>query len=220
MVASMLKCALRACLPARWVLYRVPNREGMAALTFDDGPNPEFTARISAVLRQAGVRATFFLVGERAQRFPALVDQLLADGHELGNHSMHHAEFAELSYAEIAAEVERPRLLAGAAGRPWLQQALFRPPKGVLNLKVLFHCIRTRHRIVLWNSDPKDYCASSVDAVLAHFDRRPVRPGDIVLLHDKTEATLAALPSLLGRMAADGVQAVTLRELLAAGGRV
>lgn len=69
MLRRALKQAVTSCLPSRWVLYRVPRAGNKVALTFDDGPNPEYTARVSRLLREQGARATFFLVGERMRRY-------------------------------------------------------------------------------------------------------------------------------------------------------
>lgn len=212
---AIVKSFLRSSLPARWVLYRVPRADRRVALTFDDGPNPDYTAAISRVLREAGARATFFLVGERAKRYPSLVEQLLADGHELANHSMTHAEFVRLPYSQLAAEIEPPHQLRDLRGAPVLKHRLFRPPKGVLNARVLYYCVRHGHRIVLWSVDPKDFRATSAEQILAFFDGRPLDTGDIVLLHDKTDAMLSALPRLLDRIQRQGLTPVTVSELLA-----
>lgn len=131
---------------------------------------------------------------------------------------MTHAEFARLGYREIVAETEEPWALADAHGRRWFANRYFRPPKGVLNAKVLAHCVRRGRRIVLWSADPKDYRAASACEVLAYFDAHPVRPGDIVLLHDKTAATVEALPELLSRLKVDGLVPVTLSALLGVSG--
>lgn len=214
MLPNLFKNVVRACLPARWVLYRVPWAGDRVALTFDDGPHPQYTARVSSLLRSAGARATFFLVGEQARRHPQLVAQLAADGHELGNHSMTHAEFDRLSYRQLAGEVEPPYRLRHGNGDPVLRNRYFRPPKGVVNARVLYYCLRHGHRIVLWNADPKDFCAPAAADILQHFASRPLRGGDIVLLHDKTESTLAALPTLLASLRARGLKPVTLSQLL------
>lgn len=214
MLPTAIKTVLRACLPARWVLYRAPRAGDRIALTFDDGPNPEYTARVSSLLKSEGARATFFLVGEQARRHPQLVAQLAADGHELGNHSMTHAEFDRISYRELAGEIEAPYGLWDDSGQPVLRNRYFRPPKGVVNARVFYYCLRRGYRIVLWSADPKDFRAPSAAAVLQHFESRPLRGGDIVLLHDKVESTFAALPALLASLRARGLKPVTLSQLL------
>lgn len=214
MLPNLVKDVIRACLPSRWVLYRAPRAGDRVALTFDDGPNPDYTARVSALLKQAGARATFFLVGEHVHRHPQLVAQLRADGHELGNHSMTHAEFDRMPLPKLAQEIDAPYRLQDDRGAPVLSNRYFRPPKGVLNARVLYYCVRHGYRIVMWSADPKDFRAPSAEAVLRYFDTHPLNGGDIVLLHDKTDATLAALPGLLATLRARGLAPVTLSELL------
>lgn len=217
MLPSLIKSMVRACLPPQWVLYRVPHTRDRVALTFDDGPHPEYTARISSLLKREGASATFFLVGERARQYPRLVAQLLADGHELGNHSMTHAEFDGMSLPCLAEEIEAPYRLRDDRGAPVLANRYFRPPKGVLNARVFYYCVRRGYRVVMWSADPKDFRAPSADAILGYFDTRPLTGGDIVLLHDKTDATLAALPALLAELRMRGLAPVTLSQLLRRG---
>jgi len=188
-----------------WLLEHGAASSRAIALTFDDGPHPEFTPQVLDVLQRRGAQATFFLVGQKAERHRELVRRMLADGHEIGNHSMTHADFATLPLPAIDREVREAEELLRALGvtQPHIW---FRPPKGVLNARTLAYAVHRRWRYAMWNRDPKDYAAASAQAVREFFERTPLCGGDIVLLHDKTAATVTALDSLL-----DQAQARTLR---------
>lgn len=209
-----IKKYVKLLIPPSLILYRVAPTNGKIALTFDDGPNPDYTAGISSILRANGARATFFVIGNYARSFPQLIEQLIADGHEIANHSASHPEFSGLGYRALAQEIEPPYQLTDTAGRPVLRTRFFRPPRGVINLRILAYCWWHRHRLVLWSSDPEDFKAPSPQQILNHFERHPPRAGDIVLLHDKTGHTAAALPSLLKNLRERRLAAVTLSELV------
>ena len=87
------------------VHYSNPDADMKLALTFDDGPHPEYTDKILAILKKYGVRATFFVVGENVERYPDVVGRVIADGHELGNHTFSHANLSKLSYRKECEEI-------------------------------------------------------------------------------------------------------------------
>jgi peptidoglycan/xylan/chitin deacetylase (PgdA/CDA1 family) len=186
---------------------------GAVALTFDDGPNPRFTAAVLDALQRHAARATFFLVGERVAQCPAEIARMLSDGHEIGNHSLTHADFSALSLRGIEREVRATdRVLRDAGLRQ--ERIRWRPPKGALNVRTLCFAIKHRRRVAMWSNDPKDFSARSVDELRRHFDAQPVRAGDIVLLHDSNPVTVAWLDVLLPQLQAAGLRPVTLSSLL------
>ena len=176
-------------------------------LTFDDGPHPDFTPAVLDVLAKHQAKALFFLVGEQVLRYPEIVDQIIAEGHEIGNHSLTHAEFAELDYSAIVSEIEKTdKILSDVR---WLKgfHRKLRPPKGIINLNTLRYSATTRRPLYLWNVDPKDYAADSIEQLQKCFDQKPIKGGDIVLLHDKTPYIAPALDSLLVQLKRDGLKA-------------
>ena len=110
------------------VVYRHDNSSKKIALTFDDGPHYKYTAEILDILKEYGAKATFFVVGELAERYPELVSREIAEGHEVGNHTWSHPKMAKLTSAQLTSEILRTeRLLNEIADyRP----KLFRPPEG------------------------------------------------------------------------------------------
>jgi peptidoglycan/xylan/chitin deacetylase (PgdA/CDA1 family) len=212
-VNSLVKRAGRALL-SPLIVERAAGRRKEIALTFDDGPHPEFTSAVLDVLKQHNAVATFFLVGNNAQQYPHLVRRMVVEGHEIANHSMTHAEFAEIASSEIEREVsEMDALLVqlGAhAGKIW-----FRPPKGVLNVRTLLYSAKHHRRYVLWNIDPKDFQATRSEQIVNAFNAASPKRGDIVLLHDKSRATVEALTQLLERIRSLSLTPVTVTQLIA-----
>jgi peptidoglycan/xylan/chitin deacetylase (PgdA/CDA1 family) len=140
-----------------------PPRPGELALTFDDGPNPAFTPRLLEVLSRRGVRATFFLVGSRAQAEPSLVRQIAAAGHLIGNHSWSHLNLALASSATIEDQLTRTsQTLEQISGAP---VRFFRPPFGARRPETLRIARRLGLSPVLWNAMTSDWKNPSADAI-------------------------------------------------------
>ncbi len=171
-----------------------------------------YTPRVLEALARHGARATFFLVGANAARLPHLVHAIASAGHEIGNHSQTHAEFAALDMAGIASEFRAAdHTFAGLGVRQ--RQMRYRPPKGVLNLRTLAHAALNGRRYAMWNRDPEDFAASSVEPLKDIFRMKPLSAGDIVLLHDKSAVAVELVEYLLADIAARGLRACTLDEL-------
>jgi peptidoglycan-N-acetylglucosamine deacetylase len=213
---SAIKGWIRRRLLSRWVVCEVRGAPGQVALTFDDGPHPEYTRAVMAVLEAHGAKATFFCVGDQLSRQPALVAEMKARGHEIANHSMTHAEFAQLGHEGVSKELDGVFSMRDAAGTPVAAQAYFRPPRGVINVPVLRYCAARGKRIIYWNRDPKDYATRGVDEVMAGLAEQPLTAGDIVLLHDKMPHSAASVQHILQRLEASRLKAVTVSTLLAA----
>jgi peptidoglycan/xylan/chitin deacetylase (PgdA/CDA1 family) len=144
-----------------------PPRPGELALTFDDGPNPIWTPRLLDLLSRRGVRATFFLVGSRAQAEPALVRQIAAAGHLIGNHSWTHLNLALASSATIDDQLTRTSdTLAQITGAP---PRFFRPPFGARRPATLGIARRLGMIPVLWNAMTSDWKNPSADAIASRL---------------------------------------------------
>lgn len=151
-------------------------------LTFDDGPDPRGTPKVLDLLGEFGARATFFLIGERAKRYPALAREILARGHAIGNHSPDHRYATYFSNRDRLAEwiAEGERQIVEASGVPTVG---FRPPAGVRTPELVRAVRSAGTPLVLWQT-------RFYDSVFAPHPERLVgslaraRPGDIVLFHD------------------------------------
>jgi peptidoglycan/xylan/chitin deacetylase (PgdA/CDA1 family) len=199
--------------------WRGPRRPRRLALTFDDGPDRLWTPRLLDALGAAGVRGTFFLVGERAARAPDLVRRMAAEGHEIGNHSWSHRCPWLCGPAATAREIRRGHeTLTALAGAP---PRHFRPPWGMVNAATFPVLKSVGERCVFWSIQPEGRRPAPVDRQVAHV-LRGAHPGAIVDLHDAqgTPAAparlLQALPALLGGLRERGYAFTTVAELLSA----
>jgi peptidoglycan/xylan/chitin deacetylase (PgdA/CDA1 family) len=202
--------------PRSLVRFNGPRRARQVALTFDDGPLDGLTNRTLDVLAGSRHRATFFVLGERVERSPAVVKRIAALGCEVGNHSYSHARLSKLSQAGIAGEFQKTaeaiRAALGTGPR------FVRPPFGELSGKFMVFLARHRITSIGWSAHfggDEMFEDWPVDRIVEQFDAENVAPGDIILLHDTNENVVSALPMLLERLEARQLRSVTLSELFA-----
>ncbi|TYT23937.1 polysaccharide deacetylase family protein [Luteimonas viscosa] len=173
-------------------------------LTFDDGPHPEFTPPVLDLLRTHGATATFFLIGERIDRYPELVRRIVADGHALGNHSWSHPRMRDLPLPQQLVEIERTdEALSRYDGN---RTHPFRPPCGVLPANLLLHFARIGRTVAFWSYDSHDYQQLPAPTLFAQMRADPPRDGDTVLMHDDTGATVQLLAELLPQWRDEGFE--------------
>lgn len=193
-----------------------PERRAVA-LTFDDGPDPVFTPRILDTLARGGARATFFVVGTRAQRHPEILRAVAGAQHEIGNHTHDHRHLWLLSPARTRAEMTRcADVVAEVTGRP---PRYFRPPWGKFNLEAYRHAARLGEARVLWSLRPEGWRPAAGPEAIVRVVERRLRPGAVINLHDggvpgAAARTAQALPALLDLLRAHGYRCVPLGELL------
>lgn len=187
-IRQLAKSALTSLLP-RSVFLTQSDAPGIA-LTFDDGPHPEYTPRVLDVLAEAGVHATFFVVGQQVRQHPSLVQRMVNEGHDVGNHTWSHSEPSRTSTTQFLDEVR----LTDAVVQEITQRecSLMRPPKGELTLGKLWGLVSMKKTIAMWNRDPKDYRMASGDEMSAWCAAYEPQRGDIVLLHDNRPYAAAA----------------------------
>ena len=180
LLRQITKSVIQTVLPRAALLTR--GTGPCICLTFDDGPHPEHTPRVLDALAEARIRATFFIVGERAECHPDLVCRIAGEGHELGNHTWSHSEPRSTSRRQFLEEIARTDDLIQDLTHQNCR--LTRPPKGELNFAKLCGLISMRQTIVLWNRDTKDYTMNSAASIHAWCACYTPHAGDIVLLHD------------------------------------
>ena len=187
--------------------------ERAVALTFDDGPSPQYTPRILAALTKLRVRATFFVIGYLAEANPDLVRQELRLGMTVGNHSYNHPEvppFAQLPPQLLTDEIALgEQVLSRLGARPHL----FRPPGGSTSPRLVAAAAALGQRVVLWSVDPADWRPGNRAKGIVKRVLAAVRPGSIVILHDgggDRSATLAALPAIVRGIRRRGLHLVAL----------
>jgi len=192
-----------------------PQRTPAVALTFDDGPDAACTPRLLDLLRGAGARATFFVVGVRARRYPEMVRRMKAEGHEIGAHGWVHQRMDLMGASTFATHVEQSQaLLSEISGA---LPVLFRPPYGSLGDDDVAVLAKRKIRVVNWSVDSFDWREGYDDPEritktvldLAH-------PGAIILFHCSQEhdATLRALPRIIDTLRRRGYALRAVSELL------
>jgi peptidoglycan/xylan/chitin deacetylase (PgdA/CDA1 family) len=189
------------------VIRRVPGRR--VALTFDDGPHPETTPHILAALRLSGARATFFLVGEAAARWPDLVRQIVADGHALGNHTQRHRILLLRTARQLEEEVAACQRALWHLG---IVPRLFRPPHGFKPIGLHRVLRRQGLRLVAWQGSIRDTDAPGARAIVERAVAL-ARPGRILLLHDNPrcgDETARAILPIVDRVRSMGFELVAL----------
>ncbi|MFM7313748.1 MAG: polysaccharide deacetylase family protein [Cyanobium sp.] len=185
----------------------VSPRGHSVVLSFDDGPNPLATPRILSVLRSRAVPATFFLIGERIERYPQLAQRIVREGHQIGNHSYSHPRMVLERPRSYARELDRTdRLIRSLGYRGTID---FRAPYGQ-KLVVLPWLLARRGKLsVLWSVDSRDWIDSDPESI-ARRVLRQVKPGSIVLLHDLPR-TARALPRIIDGLKQRGYHFRTVR---------
>lgn len=195
-------------------LWRVRTGRKEIFFTFDDGPEPESTPLILDVLDKHSAKATFFLIGRKAQKYPELVKNILDRGHEIGNHSFDHRDPWKLSKEDLIASFERNqeilgRQLSEARGTSVSKSIVLsiRPPFGHLT-KALQKWAKERDSgTVMWDLDPCDYLDEADAIGIAKRIIDQARPGSIILMHDRADLvdkTSKALDEALATLGENG----------------
>jgi peptidoglycan/xylan/chitin deacetylase (PgdA/CDA1 family) len=198
------------------LVARAETSERVVALTFDDGPVAARLDDVLGALRSRSVQATFFVTGGDLEAAPEAGRRLVAEGHQLGNHSYSHARMVFRSQDFIRNEIERTDRLIRAAGEQG--DILFRPPYCWKLVGLPWFLWRAGRTTVTWDLEPDSYpeVATSPRRIADHVRDR-VRPGSIVLLHvwwSSGDASRAAIPMIVDSLRTDGYRFLTLRELL------
>lgn len=202
--------------PGKVFLHGVTSRK-QVALTFDDGPDTEYTPQILDILGQFGVKATFFLKGANISGQEWVVTRIVREGHLVANHSYSHPDCRKLTAAQILAEVEKTEGLLEKISRR--KTALFRPPYGEMTAEGLDRLVAAGYTMVNWSVDSKDWRDDQADQIL-HNILSQVKPGSIVLMHSAggngqdLTPTVAVLPDLIANLQAMGYEIVPLTEIL------
>lgn len=207
---------LQAKYRSTFLLSGAPSKREIA-LTFDDAPDDQFTPQVLDILKQEGVRATFFVVGNRVQAHPEIVRRMVKEGHVIGNHSWNHPNLPKLSDAEFRSQIlKTDQQIVPITG---YLPTFVRPPYGNISENQILWLASQHKVIVNWDVDSLDWKGLSAEEVktnvLAH-----IHPGAIVLQHSAggkgqdLSGTVQALPDIIRAIRSDGVKLVTIPELL------
>jgi peptidoglycan/xylan/chitin deacetylase (PgdA/CDA1 family) len=197
-------------LPRTLFITDGPPSSRCVCLTFDDGPHPELTPRVLDVLAKENIKASFFVVGQRAEKHPEIVRRIEAEGHIVGHHSHSHPDPDRTPTVEMHREIRSAsRVLEEILGHP---VHFYRPPRGKLRITHLPLVWALRQTIVLWNVDPRDFSQPSPAHLADWFTTRPLKGGDLILLHDWFPHAVDALPAIAEGARHSGLQFATLAQ--------
>lgn len=178
------------------------------ALTFDDGPSGHYTAQLLDGLYERGVHATFLLCGYRVEQFPKLTQRIFDEGHEIGYHGFSHKDLSKLSRREMAQELMDTQALLPDGCHP----RFLRPPGGCVS-DALRQVMQARNLCILsWSVDPRDWANHNARAV-EEAVLKTVKDGDIILLHDTSDASVQAALDIIDALHEEGYELVTVSEL-------
>jgi peptidoglycan-N-acetylglucosamine deacetylase len=182
------------------------------AITFDDGPQPTNTPRLLDMLKERNIKATFFVVGQLAKEYPNIIRRILAEGHEIGNHTFTHPTITGLSEERLKREIGGThQALVDIAG---YHTRLFRPPGGATNAKLKQRLYdEYGYSTILWSVDPNDWKRPGVSVVTSRLVNG-AHNGAILLCHDLHAPTVDAMPNTLDTLLTKGYHFVTVSQLL------
>jgi peptidoglycan-N-acetylglucosamine deacetylase len=181
------------------------------ALTFDDGPLMN-TEKVLDILAMHGVTATFFCIGNRVQARPDIVRRIDAEGHLVGNHTYWHGTFFDLKSSPMVTRelYDTDVAIFNTIGR---RPRFFRPPYGITNPMIAKALRRASYQVIGWSIRSFDTVTRDPDRLFRRITK-PLKAGDIILLHDYCDSTIAILPRLLDHIRERGLQVVRVDELI------
>jgi peptidoglycan/xylan/chitin deacetylase (PgdA/CDA1 family) len=198
------------------IVPRVETPERIVALTFDDGPTPEFTDTILAVLKEEDVKATFFLIGGELEKHLDDGKKIVAAGHEIGNHTYSHVRMILVTPSFVKDEIEKTDELIRAAG--YQKPAHFRPPYGKKLFALPFYLAQANRKSITWDVEPETFpeVAANTEAITKYVLDNS-QNGSIILLHvmyDPQKKSLNAVKPIIEGLKQKGFRFVTVSELI------
>jgi peptidoglycan-N-acetylglucosamine deacetylase len=187
--------------------------EPYVAITFDDGPHATLTPKLLDMLAARKLKATFFIIGQNAVEYPQIMKRIVAEGHELANHSWSHPNLGKMGDDGVRSQLQKTDdAIKAAAGQ---RTTLFRPPYGSITARQKQWIYDSfGYRTIIWDVDPFDWKRPG-PAVIRDRIVNQSRPGSIILLHDIHPGSIEAVPQTLDQLTAKGFKFATVSELLA-----
>lgn len=183
------------------------------AMTFDDGPHAENTPRLLDMLKQRGIKATFFVVGQCAAEYPDIMKRIVAEGHEIASHSWSHPQLSRMAESGVTDQLQRTHdVIRQTTG---VEPKTMRPPYGAFTANQrAWANHKWGYKTILWDVDPLDWKVRNAEHVKNEILKHTVN-GSIILSHDIHKSTIDAMPGTLDGLLARGFKFVTVSELIA-----
>ncbi|MTV49876.1 polysaccharide deacetylase family protein [Heliobacillus mobilis] len=199
------------------LFYKGNSAKRYVALTFDDGPDNFYTPRILDILRDKGVKATFFIVGKQANTFPEVLRRIALEGHGIGNHTWDHPKLPNLSTVELVNEIQ---LTENEIHRiTELKTRLFRTPYGSINGTIIKELQNMGYKVIEWSIYSRDLKGKTKNQIL-DVVKKEVTPGSIILQHCRAtipgqlNAAVEALPEMIDQLRSHGYDFVTVDTII------
>nr|WP_264989563.1 polysaccharide deacetylase family protein [Lysinibacillus sp. KH24] len=196
------------------VVWDINTDDKIIALTFDDGPHPQYTAAILDVLAKYDIKATFFIIGKNAEKYPSMILRSYSEGHELANHTYSHP--FKISMAELREELRQTNeVIYSITG---FSPTLFRPVGGNYTDQMINVAVEDGYKVVMWSwhQDTLDWKQPGVEKI-AQKVLKGASPGDVILFHDgggNRTQTIQALEKIIPTLQKQGYTFVTMSELI------
>jgi len=201
----------------RWNYFLKANHKNdkinrnIVALTFDDGPNKEFTPKVLTLLNKYNANATFFVIGDNVRKHPDLLRKIINEGHLIGNHSYYHRNsFGFLSSNKVIDELEKTNRIIEENTN--LKMKFFRPPFGVTNPNIAKAVKSLNLHTFGWSIRSLDTIAKDPEKVYQKITSK-INKGDVLLLHDTSELSVAVLEKVLKYLDKNNIKTITLDKL-------
>ncbi|MDO9578190.1 MAG: polysaccharide deacetylase family protein [Candidatus Cloacimonadales bacterium] len=202
------------------IIFGIKIRQKAICLTFDDGPHPVYTPQILQMLAKHDMKATFFITGSKIQKYRKILEQMISEGHEVGNHGYSHRNLIFKSKEFILNEINKTDELLRECGAKG--EIVFRPPYGRMSLKAIFLLGELNKKIIMWNIPTKDYKAENSQSIIRKI-RKKLKPGGIIILHDAGKLinsnvdrtfTIEAVELIIEEILQKGYSFKTISEML------
>lgn len=190
----------------------VTTDQPVLAMTFDDGPHPSLTPKLLDLLKERNIKCTFFVIGQNAARYPDIMRRIVAEGHEIANHTYTHCSLTSRSDAQIRTELQKSEeaIVRITGVRP----RLIRPPYGATNKRIEQWIYNDfGYSTILWSVDPQDWRRPGVSVVTSRLVNG-AHKGAIMLAHDIHPPTITAMPAMFDQLLAKGYRFVTVSQLM------
>ena len=195
-------------LPEEKIVYEIDSTKPLIALTFDDGPNPDYTGMLLDGLKERGAHATFFVTGEHAKLHPHVIKRMQEEGHLIGNHTYSHIQLTSKNREKFKQElIDTNAVIWEITGE---EVEYVRPPYGSWDKSFEKELNMFP---VLWTVDPLDWCSSNVSCITERVVSK-VKENDIILMHDYFDTSVTAALKVIDRLAEEGYTFVTVEEIL------
>ncbi|NQY75225.1 MAG: polysaccharide deacetylase family protein [Candidatus Margulisbacteria bacterium] len=198
--------------PHPFVIKKVSTPLKQVALTFDDGPHPQYTEAVLNILKKENIKATFFMLGKQIELFPHIAKRVLDDGHTVGNHSFAHLDYSLYPKAAIKKDIQKSNRIF----KEYLsiEPIYFRPPFGRVSTENLSILKSHFKHVIKWSIDTRDWDKETSKKNMVKHIGENVEPGSIIIFHDTHRYTPQELPIIIQELKNRGYKMVTVSDLI------